>query len=143
VTALPPPGPPFSERRGAVTTVADPLLEDVWRMVAAADDTIGLGFAPNATTADFAAARVFVATRPGGGVLVAMAHGVPVVALTEALAGLPALDRVHLLTASDPASMAGAIVALHRDAALWTRLAGGGRAFVAAVGGEAPEAGVA
>lgn len=62
----------------------------------------------------------------GGGtrvkILEGFARGIPVVATTMAAEGLDAVDGVHLLVADTPASFATAVVRLHRDVQLRTRL---------------------
>ncbi|HTL13994.1 MAG TPA: glycosyltransferase family 4 protein, partial [Thermomonas sp.] len=60
----------------------------------------------------------------------AMAHGLPVVATTPAVEGMHLRDGEDVLVADAPRAFADALVRLHEDAALWRRLAEGGRANV-------------
>ncbi len=80
-------------------------------------------------------ARVMVdATETGGGtklkVLNALARGLPVVASAQAAEGLEVSDGDNILIARSDVVMAETIVRLMGDAALWQRLAEGGRALV-------------
>ena len=83
------------------------------------------------------AARVSVAPlRYGAGVKgkvnQAMAHGLPVVATSPAVEGMHLRDGEDVLVADDAEAFADAVVRLHGNEALWTRLAANGRANVAA-----------
>ncbi|GHC08662.1 glycosyltransferase [Thermomonas carbonis] len=62
----------------------------------------------------------------------AMAHGLPVVATTCAVEGMHLRDGEDVLVADDAAGFAEAVLRLHDDDALWSRLAANGRANVAA-----------
>jgi glycosyltransferase involved in cell wall biosynthesis/GT2 family glycosyltransferase len=61
----------------------------------------------------------------------ALAHGVPVVTTTIGAEGMDLVDGEHALIADDPRALADAIIALHRDADLWERLAQAGRPALA------------
>ena len=61
----------------------------------------------------------------------AMAHGLPVVGTPAAVEGMHLVDGHDVLVAGDAAAFAAAIVRLHGDADLWTRLARHGRDNVA------------
>lgn len=61
----------------------------------------------------------------------AMAHGLPVVATPCAAEGMHLRDGDDVLVADTAAAFAHAVLRLHEDAALWQRLAEGGRANVA------------
>jgi glycosyltransferase involved in cell wall biosynthesis len=70
----------------------------------------------------------------GGGtrlkVLDAMAQGIPMVATTMAVEGIPVVSGRHALLADDPAEICGAILRLFRDPDLASRLAREARRFV-------------
>jgi glycosyltransferase involved in cell wall biosynthesis len=55
-----------------------------------------------------------------------LAHGLPVVVTSQAAEGMFLVDGESALIADEPADFAAAIVRLHRDEALWTRLSAGG-----------------
>ena len=55
-----------------------------------------------------------------------LAHGLPVVATTQAGEGMFLEDRVSVLLADDPVSFASAVVRLYSDHALWARLSAAG-----------------
>jgi polysaccharide biosynthesis protein PslH len=81
-------------------------------------------------------ARCFVDPSLGGAgtrvkILNAMARGLPVVSSTDAAAGLDARDGAELLTAADPAAMAGAVERVLGDDDLWRTLSQSGRRLVA------------
>jgi glycosyltransferase involved in cell wall biosynthesis len=81
-------------------------------------------------------ARCFVDPSLGGAgtrvkILNAMARGLPVVASTDAAAGLDARDGVELLTAADPAATAAAVERVLGDDDAWRALSGSGRRLVA------------
>ena len=61
----------------------------------------------------------------------AMAHGLPVVATTCAVEGMHLRDGEDVLVADDPDAFADAVLHLHGDEALWSRLAANGRDNVA------------
>ena len=61
----------------------------------------------------------------------AMAHGLPVVGTPAAVEGMHLVDGHDVLAAADAEAFAAAIVRLHGDADLWTRLARHGRGNVA------------
>ncbi|MBK9669049.1 MAG: glycosyltransferase [Thermomonas sp.] len=61
----------------------------------------------------------------------AMAHGLPVVATTPAAEGMHLVDGRDVLVADAAEAFATAVLRLHQDEALWTRLAANGRASVA------------
>jgi glycosyltransferase involved in cell wall biosynthesis len=80
-------------------------------------------------------ARCFVDASVGGAgtrvkILNAMARGVPVVATTDAAAGLDARAGVHLLEARDPAALADPVGRVLTDEELWRRLSTEGRRLV-------------
>ena len=82
------------------------------------------------------AARVSIAPlRYGAGVKgkvnQAMAHGLPVVATTAAVEGMHLRDGEDVLVADDAAGFADAVLRLHGDEALWSRLSANGRDNVA------------
>ncbi|HSD16986.1 MAG TPA: glycosyltransferase [Thermomonas sp.] len=82
------------------------------------------------------AARVSIAPlRYGAGVKgkvnQAMAHGLPVVATTAAVEGMHLRDGEDVLVADAAGAFADAVLRLHDDEALWSRLAANGRANVA------------
>ncbi|WP_051924556.1 glycosyltransferase [Arenimonas donghaensis] len=56
----------------------------------------------------------------------ALAHGIPVVATTCAVEGMHLVDGQDVLVADDADGFAEAVLRLHDDAALWTRLSEGG-----------------
>ena len=60
-----------------------------------------------------------------------MAHGLPVVATTPAAEGMHLVDGRDVLVADAAEAFATAVLRLHQDEALWTRLAANGRASVA------------
>ncbi|HVI24711.1 MAG TPA: glycosyltransferase [Xanthomonadaceae bacterium] len=66
-----------------------------------------------------------------GKVNLSMAHGQPVVATWCAVEGMHLADGVDALVADDADAFADAIVRLHGDEALWTRLAANGLANIA------------
>jgi O-antigen biosynthesis protein len=66
-----------------------------------------------------------------GKVLQSLGQGLPVVASPVAAEGLYLVDGDDALIAADPATFAAAIVRLHEDETLWTRLSANGRAVVA------------
>ena len=77
-------------------------------------------------------ARVSIASlRYGAGVKgkvnQAMAHGLPVVATACAVEGMHLRDGEDVLVADDAADFASAVLRLHDDEALWSRLAANGR----------------
>ena len=85
----------------------------------------------------FARSRVFVAPlRYGAGIkgklIHSLAHGVPAVATSIATEGMALLDGRHVIIADEAAAMAGAVVDLYRNAALWSALQEAGYAFVEA-----------
>ncbi|MEO8456420.1 MAG: glycosyltransferase family 4 protein [Chloroflexota bacterium] len=85
----------------------------------------------------YEAARVFVdATTSGGGtrlkVLNALARGVPVVATSQAAAGLDIVAGEHLIVARNDQAMAEAIAHLMRDPVRWKILSQNGRALIRA-----------
>ena len=61
----------------------------------------------------------------------AMAHGLPVVSTTPAAEGMHLVDGRDVLVADAAEAFATAVLRLHQDEALWTRLAANGRASVA------------
>ena len=61
----------------------------------------------------------------------AMAHGLPVVATTAAVEGMYLRDGEDVLVADDAAAFADAVLRLHDDEALWSRLSANGRDNVA------------
>ena len=61
----------------------------------------------------------------------AMAHGLPVVATTAAVEGMHLRDGEDVLVADDAAGFADAVLRLHDDEALWSRLSANGRDNVA------------
>jgi O-antigen biosynthesis protein len=65
-----------------------------------------------------------------GKVVMSMAHGLPVVASSIAVEGIPAQDGRDVLIADDPAAFAHKIAELCRNEALWSRLSGNGMALV-------------
>ncbi|NZA28512.1 glycosyltransferase, partial [Luteimonas sp. SJ-92] len=65
-----------------------------------------------------------------GKINLCMAAGMPVVATACAAEGMHAADGVELLVADAPEAFADAVVRLHEDAALWSRLARAGTANV-------------
>ena len=65
-----------------------------------------------------------------GKVLLSMAHGVPVVASSIAVEGIPVAHGCDALVADDPAGFAAAVAALYRDGALWGRLSENGLRLV-------------
>jgi glycosyltransferase involved in cell wall biosynthesis len=80
-------------------------------------------------------ARCFVDASVGGAgtrvkILNAMARGVPVVATSDAAAGLDVHPGVHLLEAGDPAALAEPIARVLADDDLWRRLSAEGRRLV-------------
>lgn len=66
-----------------------------------------------------------------GKVNLSMAHGQPVVATTCAVEGMHLRDGEDVLVADDAVAFADAVVRLHEDAALWSRLSHNGLANVA------------
>jgi len=66
-----------------------------------------------------------------GKINLSMAHGQPVVATTCAAEGMHLRDGEDVLIADDPEAYAAAIVRLHEDEALWTRLSENGLRNVA------------
>ncbi len=114
---------------GLVTTVigsnAPPWLERY-----AAQDLVIAGFVPD-VTAHYHAARLSISPlRYGAGVKgkinLAMQYGVPVVATTVSVEGMYLKDEESVLVADEPEAFADAIIRLHGDDALWTRLRQGG-----------------
>jgi glycosyltransferase involved in cell wall biosynthesis len=80
-------------------------------------------------------ARCFVDASVGGAgtrvkILNAMARGVPVVATTDAAAGLDATAGVHLLEAAGPGALAEPVARVLADEGLWRRLSTEGRRLV-------------
>jgi glycosyltransferase involved in cell wall biosynthesis len=80
-------------------------------------------------------ARCFVDASVGGAgtrvkILNAMARGVPVVATSDAAAGLDVQPGVHLLEAGDPAALTEPISRVLSDDDLWRRLSGEARRLV-------------
>jgi O-antigen biosynthesis protein len=61
----------------------------------------------------------------------AMAHGLPVVATTAAVEGMHLRDGEDVLVADDASDFADAVLRLHDDEALWSRLSINGRSNVA------------
>ena len=55
-----------------------------------------------------------------------LAHGLPVVVTSQAAEGMYLVDGESALIADEPTGFAAAIVRLHGDEALWTRLSAGG-----------------
>jgi hypothetical protein len=85
--------------------------------------------------AEFDRCVAFVAPlRFGAGIksklLMSMAHGLPAIGSPVAVEGTPAEGGLDVLVARTPAEWADAIVQLHENEVLWTRLAAGGRALV-------------
>lgn len=101
----------------------------------AADDVVITGFVP-ALAPFFDRCRLSIAPlRIGAGVkgkvLQSLGQGLPVVASPVAAEGLHLVDGEDALIAADPAAFAAAIVRLHEDEALWTRLSANGRSVIA------------
>jgi O-antigen biosynthesis protein len=97
----------------------------------AGSGVVAAGWVPDLAPC-FDAARVFVAPlRYGAGikikVLDTLANGVPVVLTPLAAEGLHLTNGVEALIAEGAEEFARAVVRLHGDAALWQRLADGGR----------------
>ncbi len=85
-----------------------------------------LGFVPDLEPELAELSMLVAPLRFGGGtrfkILEAFAHQIPVVSTTIGAEGIDARDGEHLLLRDDPASFARAIVDLHRDLALRSRL---------------------
>jgi GT2 family glycosyltransferase/glycosyltransferase involved in cell wall biosynthesis len=97
----------------------------------AADDFVVTGFVPDVTPY-FTGCRVSISPlRYGAGVKgkvnLAMSFGLPVVATSVSIEGMFLTPGEDVLVADSPAAFADAIVRLYHDAALWQRLAEGGR----------------
>ena len=65
-----------------------------------------------------------------GKVVTSMAHGLPVVASSIAVEGIPAQDGRDVLIADDPGALAHKIAALYRDEVLWSQLSRNGTGLV-------------
>jgi O-antigen biosynthesis protein len=65
-----------------------------------------------------------------GKVVTSMAHGLPVVASSIAVEGIPALDGRDVLIADGPDAFADKIVTLYRNEALWSQLSRNGLGLV-------------
>lgn len=61
-----------------------------------------------------------------------LAHGLPVVATTQAVEGMFLEDGRSVLVADTPADFAAAVLRLYRDPELWERLSDGGLAVMEA-----------
>ncbi len=61
-----------------------------------------------------------------------LAHGLPVVATSQAIEGMYLQDEESVLVADDPQEFAEAVLRLHTDPALWERLSQGGLAVMEA-----------
>jgi GT2 family glycosyltransferase/glycosyltransferase involved in cell wall biosynthesis/2-polyprenyl-3-methyl-5-hydroxy-6-metoxy-1,4-benzoquinol methylase len=131
------------------------LLENVWPLVRRAEPALNLYIAGNAAPEgldkryagvncigkipkldeQFDLRRVFVAPiRYGTGIITknmhALAHGLPVVTTAVGAEGLQLQNETHGMIADDPADFAAAIVRLHREAALWEKIAAEGRKYI-------------
>jgi len=72
-----------------------------------------------------------------------LAWGLPAVATPVAAEGMPMIDGLHLMIASDPASFARRVIEVYENEELWTRLSNAGRQQVEAyLGYEAVRASV-
>ena len=105
-------------------------------MQALASDTVVIPGYRNDVSADFDAARVFVAPlRYGAGMKgklgQAMAFGLPVVTTSVGAEGMGLVDGEHVLVADDPEAFAEAVLRLYRDDELWERLSAGARELAA------------
>jgi glycosyltransferase involved in cell wall biosynthesis len=104
-------------------------------VLALASDHVRIhGFVPD-LFGHFAAARVFTAPLLYGAgikgkVLLAMAHGLPVVASPVAVEGIPARPGIDVMVADTPGAWPAVIGAVYTDQALWERLSTGGRELV-------------
>ena len=101
----------------------------------AADDVLVDGYQEDLRPC-LADCRVFVAPiRFGSGVRVkitlSLGHGLPVVATTQAIEGMPLRHEREVLVADTPEEFCGAVVRLYRDEALWSKLGANGAATVA------------
>jgi glycosyltransferase involved in cell wall biosynthesis len=100
----------------------------------ASDNCLVMGHVPDLTAwLDRSLASV-APLRFGAGVkgklLTSMAHGLPVVASSIAIEGIPARDGRDVLVADDPDAIARKIAALHRDEGLWSELSRNGLGLV-------------
>ncbi len=114
---------------GLITTLigsnAPPALQNF-----AADDLVIAGFVPDVTE-HYGNARLSISPlRYGAGVKgkvnISMQYGVPVVATPVSVEGMYLKDGENVMVADDPAAFADAIIRVHGDAALWSRLSQGG-----------------
>jgi O-antigen biosynthesis protein len=115
---------------GVGTTIVGGDVPDSVKALSAADLVVA-GFVPDVAPL-FNRARVSIAPlRYGAGVKgklnLAMSYGLPVVATTAAVEGMQLVPEADVLVADDPAAFAAAVIRLYHDAALWQKLASGGR----------------
>ncbi len=93
------------------------------------DRTVELtGFLPDNILQDRTIdSSVFVSPiRLGSGIklknITALAYGMPIVATSKSMLGIPVVDRTHVLLADEPADFANAVLTLLRDSELQRRL---------------------
>ena len=114
---------------GLVTTVIGSNAPS-WLEHYAAPDFVVAGFVPDVSPYYLSARLSIAPLRYGAGVKgkvnLAMQYGVPVVATTIAVEGMNLTNDIDAMVADDAMAFADAVIRLHTDEALWSRLRAGG-----------------